>query len=103
MFDVGLSELALIALVGLIVIGPKDMPVVARYIMAGIRELKQFASGVKKQVEQMADEAGLNELKHNTIIDLNGKPQIAYDISDLEDTSRAVNPAVEVKSDDTAN
>lgn len=103
MFDIGLSELALIALVGLIVIGPKDMPVVARYIMGAIRELKSFASGVKKQVEQIADDAGLNELKHNTIIDLNGKTQIAYDISDIEDTSRAPKPVTEEKKhDDTA-
>lgn len=92
MFDIGLSELALIALVGLIVIGPKDMPKVARYIVAAIRELRGFADGVKKQVMQMADEARLNELKASTIIDLNGKPQIAYDVSELEDTSRAPQP-----------
>lgn len=102
MFDVGLSELALIALVGLIVIGPKDMPVVARYIMAAIREVRGFANGVKKQVEQIADEAGLNDLKASTIIDLDGKPQIAYDISDLEDTSRTPKPVNEDKHHDPA-
>lgn len=102
MFDVGLSELALIALVGLIVIGPKDMPVVARYIMGAIRELKSFANGVRKQVEDIAEEAGLNDLKANTIIDLDGKPQIAYDISEIEDTSRTPKPKPEALANDTA-
>ena len=39
MFDIGWSELALIGLVALIVIGPKEMPVVMRKVAMAVRSL----------------------------------------------------------------
>lgn len=92
MFDIGLSELAVIALVGLVIIGPKDLPVVARYIVAFIRELRGIAAKVNAQVMQVAEENGLSELNTRTIIDLDGKPQIAYDVSELEGMQAAPKP-----------
>jgi sec-independent protein translocase protein TatB len=85
MFDVGFTELLLIAVVTLIFVGPKDLPKVARYIISFVRELKGVAAKVKAEVDQVVEQAGVNEAKAatRTIIDLDGKPQITYDLSEL--------------------
>ena len=87
MLDIGFSELLLIAIVGLVVIGPKDLPVVVKHIAKFLHELRGFYTSMRKQMNQMMDEAGINDFKHNvtTIIDLEGNPQKAYDVRELED------------------
>ena len=86
MFDIGFSELLLIAVVAIIVIGPKDLPVVVRHVAKLMRELRGAYSGIKKQMTQLVDESGINEMKHEmtTIIDLEGNPQMAYDVRELD-------------------
>jgi sec-independent protein translocase protein TatB len=86
MLDVGFSELLLIALAALIFIGPKDLPVVLRHIMKFSRELRDIGSGLKRQMNKVMEEAGIDDLKRDmtTIIDLEGKPQKAYNVAELE-------------------
>lgn len=86
MFDIGFSELLLIAVAGIVVIGPKDLPVVVRHVAKFLRELRGLYAGLKGQMNAMMDEAGINDMKREmtTIIDLEGKPQVAYDVSELE-------------------
>jgi len=85
MFDVGFTELLLIAVVTLIFVGPKDLPKVARYIISFVREMKGVAAKVRAQVDEVVEQSGLNEVKTatRTIVDLDGKPQIAYDLSEF--------------------
>ncbi|MES2984991.1 MAG: Sec-independent protein translocase protein TatB [Pseudomonadota bacterium] len=85
MFDIGFSELLLIAVVGLVVIGPKDLPVVIRHVVKFMHELRGLYSGLKKQMHAVMDEVGIDDLKQEmtTIIDLEGKPQKAYNVSEL--------------------
>ena len=91
MLDIGISELLLIAIVALVVIGPKDLPVVMRHVMKVVRELRAVYLGFKHQMVQVLDEAGLNDLQQNmtTIIDLEGKPQKAYNVAELEHLGQA--------------
>ena len=86
MFDIGFSELLLIAIVALVFIGPKDLPVVVRHVMKVVRELRGLYLGIKKQMHEVMEEAGLNDLHQEvtTIIDLEGKPQKAYNVADLK-------------------
>ena len=86
MLDVGLSELLLIAVVALIVIGPKDLPVVIRHVAKFLREIRGVYNGLKKQMTDVIDQAGLDDLKQDmtTIIDLEGNPQKAYNVEDLK-------------------
>ena len=85
MFDIGISELLLIAVVALVVVGPKDLPVVLRHVMKFVRELRSLYMGLKTQMHEVMEEAGLNDVLHNTntIIDLEGKPQNAYNVNEL--------------------
>ena len=86
MLDIGFSELLLIAVVALVVIGPKDLPVVIRHMVKFMRELRDVYSGLKHQMHQVIEEVGLDDLKQHTstILDLDGKPQQAYNVQDLD-------------------
>lgn len=60
MFDVGFSELVLIALVALIVIGPERLPKVARTVGVLLGRLQRYVSDVKSDINR---ELQLDELK----------------------------------------
>src|SRR5258706_8182446 len=63
MFDIGWSELAVIAVVALVVIGPKDLPKVLRTPGYWMRKERTIAAEFQSSIEQMAREAELDELR----------------------------------------
>ncbi len=63
MFDIGWSEMAIILLVALIVIGPKDLPRVARTVGRWIGKARAMARDFQRSIEDMAREAELDEIK----------------------------------------
>ena len=60
MFDVGFSELLVIALVALIVIGPERLPKVARTVGVLLGRLQRYVNDVKSDINR---EMQLDELK----------------------------------------
>ncbi|MDG6895658.1 Sec-independent protein translocase protein TatB [Volucribacter amazonae] len=60
MFDIGFSELVLVMIVGLIVLGPQRMPIAIRTVMGWVRTLRNLASNVQNELSQ---ELKLQELK----------------------------------------
>lgn len=85
MLNIGFSELALIVVAALLFIGPKDFPVVIRHVGRALRDLRRMADGVRAQIDEVMDESGLTDRKPpRTILDMEGREQIAYDLSDLE-------------------
>lgn len=63
MFDIGLSELLVIGLVALIVIGPKRLPEVARAAGRWAARLRRFVSEVKSDFDRELHNAELTELR----------------------------------------
>lgn len=63
MFDIGWDEMALVAVVALIVIGPKDLPVVLRQIGRWTRKARELAGEFQRGVDDMVRESELAELK----------------------------------------
>lgn len=86
MLDVGFSELLLIIVAALVIIGPKDLPVVIRHLAKFAREVKRFVVGARAQAMKLAEEAGVTDIQREvtTIIDLEGREQQAYDVRDLD-------------------
>lgn len=84
MLNVGFSELLLIAVIALVAIGPKQLPVVMRHVLKFLREIQDLGDDVKRQMHDVVRESGLEEWKTTTIIDLDGKKQQAYDVADLD-------------------
>ena len=60
MFDIGFSELIVIALVALIVIGPERLPRVARTLGALLGRAQRYVNDVKADIQREVD---LDELK----------------------------------------
>ncbi len=63
MFDIGWSEMAIIMLLALIIIGPKDLPRVARTIGQWVRKARMLAREFQTSLEDMAKEAELDDVK----------------------------------------
>ena len=64
MFDFAWSEIALIAAVALIAIGPKDMPVAIRTVASMVKKARRMASEFQTHVDEMVREANLDEIKN---------------------------------------
>ncbi|HXE27576.1 MAG TPA: Sec-independent protein translocase protein TatB [Stellaceae bacterium] len=65
MFDFAWSELALIAVVALVVIGPKDLPRVMRTVGQWTRRARAIAREFQGSLDQMVREAELDEVKRH--------------------------------------
>ena len=63
MFDIGWSELLVIAVVALVAIGPKELPTVLRTIGQWMAKLRRMASEFQNQFHEAMREAELSELK----------------------------------------
>lgn len=60
MFDIGFSELLLVLIVGLVVLGPKRLPIAIRTVMGWVRTIRGLAANVQNE---LAQELKLQELK----------------------------------------
>lgn len=67
MFDVGWQELALIAVVALVVLGPKELPGLMRTAGTLVRKARLIAHDFRMNLEDMAEEVELDEFKKNAI------------------------------------
>ncbi|WP_442872572.1 Sec-independent protein translocase protein TatB [Cognatishimia sp. SS12] len=61
MLDLGWSELLVIGVVALIVIGPKDLPMVFRQVGRYVGKAKAMAREFSYAMNQAADEAGVKD------------------------------------------
>ena len=63
MFDLAWSEIALIGVVALVVIGPKDLPEAIRGLARGVQKLRRMASEFQGQADELVREANLEEVR----------------------------------------
>lgn len=63
MFDLAWSEIALIGVVALIAIGPKDMPVAIKAAAEMVKKARRMASEFQTHVDEMVREANLHEVR----------------------------------------
>ena len=63
MFDIGWSELLVIGVVALVVIGPKDLPGVLRSLGQWVTKIRRMASEFQNQFQDAMREAELSDMK----------------------------------------
>ena len=58
MFNIGFAELILVLLVAFLVVGPKDLPKVARWLGRCVRKARQLIRAVKQEIgwEELPEE-----------------------------------------------
>jgi sec-independent protein translocase protein TatB len=86
MFDIGMGELGLIAVVGLLVLGPERLPRVARTTGALLRKARQSWHGVRADIER---ELAAEDLKQT----LREAAAAASAVDPTADVRRAMTPA----------
>lgn len=79
MFDIGFSELLVVGLVALIVIGPERLPTAARTLGLLLGRIKRGISSIREEVER---EIGADEIK----LQLRNEEILAKERKLLEDT-----------------
>lgn len=62
MFDIGFSELVLVFIVGLVVLGPQRLPIAIRTVMGWVRTIRGLAQNVQTE---LAQELKLQELQES--------------------------------------
>ena len=90
MLDLSLAELAVVAAAGLLVLGPKELPVAARYIRGVLRSVRETTADIRAQVNDVldADEGTQEEASstHTTWIEGDdGRLYQAYQIASSPD------------------
>jgi sec-independent protein translocase protein TatB len=91
MFDIGWQELFILAVLAIIVIGPKDLPRAVGTITKWIRKARSLARDLQDGLDEVAREAELDDLKKE--LDSPGGLDIAKKIED------AVDPTGEITKD----
>lgn len=63
MFDIGASELLMIVIVAVVVIGPKDMPMAMRTAGRWIGKMRKISGHFRSGIDAMVREAELEEME----------------------------------------
>jgi sec-independent protein translocase protein TatB len=63
MFDIGWMEMLVIAVVAIVVIGPKDLPKVLHTVGQWMSRARAVAKGFQDQMEEMARQSGVDEVR----------------------------------------
>lgn len=118
MIDIGWTEMLVIAVLAIIVVGPKDLPRVMRGMARAMAKMRGLAREFQAGMAELAREAELDEIKSEveslTKLDLKGRVQNMIDPEGdfgpikVDEAAKAPpktepEPAVEDKSADTAD
>lgn len=63
MFDIGAEELLIIAVVAILVIGPKDLPLALRTVGRWVAKVRKVSSHFRSGIDAMIREAELEEME----------------------------------------
>lgn len=63
MFDIGWSEILVVGVLALLVVGPKDLPKVVQGIVKAVRYLRGISAEIFRQMEDISEKTGLSDLK----------------------------------------
>lgn len=96
MFDIAFSELVVIAIVALMVIGPEKLPKLARTLGAITGRMQKYLTQIKEEVNREARFAELQKLQQEIQSSANAKQSAVQSImqSEVESLTQPVQPDV---------
>jgi sec-independent protein translocase protein TatB len=92
MFNIGWSELLVIGIVALIVIGPKELPVALRTLGQWMAKIRRMASEFQNQFHEAMREAELADLKKE-VDEMTAKAQSYAQFDPIEDIRKDIENA----------
>lgn len=103
MFDIGFSEIVLVCIVGLVVLGPQRLPVAIRTVMGWVRTIRGLAANVQNELKQ---ELKLQELQDSIkkAESLNLKalsPELGKAVEELKASADKLRSELEQKANET--
>lgn len=101
MFDMSWSELLLIAVVALMVIGPKDLPKLVKTLAQLARKARAMAREFQSGVEDMAREAELHELKKE--LDDTVSTDLSHELEQSIDPGGTVAKSLDLQAESAAS
>ncbi|WP_036770186.1 Sec-independent protein translocase protein TatB [Photorhabdus australis] len=103
MFDIGFSELLLVMVIGLVVLGPERLPVAVKTVAGWIRALRSLAANVQNELAQelklqelqeslkkVQEEAGLQNLS----------PELKASMDELKEAAESLKKAYQNEPDE---
>ncbi|WP_168409629.1 Sec-independent protein translocase protein TatB [Erwinia amylovora] len=92
MFDIGFSELVLVFVIGLVVLGPQRLPVAVRTVMGWIRALRSLATSVQNELAQELKlqelQDGLKKIEQASKDNLS--PELKASVEELKQTANSM-------------
>ncbi len=95
MFEVGFSEICMVALVALLVIGPEKLPKVARMAGFWIAKSKRMVASVKQEIHEEFQAEELRQSLKNQV----GINEFQKMIDDTADDFRAIKDSIRKRSE----
>ena len=74
MFDIGASELLMIVVVAIVVIGPKDLPLALRSAGRWVAKIRSVSGHFRSGIETMIREAELEEMRQRNKVNIHNAP-----------------------------
>ena len=98
MFDIGFWELLLIAIIGLVVLGPERLPVAIRTVRGWINSIRSFSDSVKSELseELRIQELHANLKKAEQSGMTNLSPEVEASVKSLQEAAKMVNNPYQV-------
>ncbi len=103
MFDIGWTELLIIAVVAIIVVGPKDLPRMLRSVGRYAGQLRRTANEFRSQFDEAIRESELDEIRTSLkdAADMNPVNQIKDTVSEslapLQETADEIKSGMDIK------
>src|SRR5205807_2357303 len=97
MFDLGWGKLVVIALIALIVIGPKELPAVLRTVGQWMTKIRRMAAEFQGQFQEAMREAEMTDLKKHVDDIADTARNIGSGFNPLDSTTKAIEMAFEDK------
>lgn len=103
MFDIGFFELLLIAVVGLVVIGPERLPGTLRKLALYWGRIKRSISDTRQEIEQQIGADDIRRQLHNEeVMERLAKAEAELNKSlDIEESNKASGQSAAIGSDET--
>ena len=104
MFDIGWPEMAVVAVIALIIIGPKDLPRIMRFVGQWAGKARGMARQFQRSIDDMARESDLDEVKKSvaSVSKFNPAKELSNSIDPTGSVKQALDPTATDDDGDTS-